>query len=126
MNKKKYINKFSFSRIPKISFGKGELNNLCEKISGFGKTALIVTGSSSFRSSGKLDIILNLLKKKSLNFFIISDKGEPSPDFVDENVTAFKDKKIEVVVSIGGGSVIDAGKAISAMLTQECSVLDFL
>ena len=52
--------------------------------------------------------------------------GEPSPDMIDNTVNKFSEEKINLVLGIGGGSVIDAGKAISAMMYRQESVVDFL
>lgn len=117
---------FKFTRTPHIYFGAGKFNDLEKIIGKFGKTAVIVTGSRSFKSSGKLDALTKLLKNKSINYFHLSVEGEPSPGLIDEAVSKFRKKNIEAVVGIGGGSAVDAGKAVSAMLTQNGSVSDYL
>ena len=66
------------------------------------------------------------LKKKKIDCHVISIHGEPSPDDIDNAVNALNDKGIDVVVGIGGGSVLDAGKAISAMIYRSESVVRFL
>lgn len=118
--------KFSFARIPPIRFGEGTLSCLPEKVRLFGTQCLLVTGSASLQTSGRLDRVLKLLKKAHIAVYPVSIAGEPSPEFVDSTVNEYKGRGIEVVVSIGGGSVIDAGKAISAMLPTGNSVTDYL
>jgi alcohol dehydrogenase class IV len=66
------------------------------------------------------------LKAAALDVSHITLRGEPSPDFIDETVRESKDREIEVVISIGGGSAIDAGKAISGMLLQNASVMEYV
>ena len=61
-----------------------------------------------------------------INFYEVIVESEPSPDLVDEITEEFREKAIHCILSIGGGSVIDAGKAVSAMVPQEGSVLDYL
>ena len=117
---------FEFARTPKIYFGAGKFNDLDKIISKTGKTVLIVTGTYSFKSSGKFDAITKSLQNKSVKYFHFSVKGEPSPDLIDNAVTEFKNKGIDVVLAVGGGSVMDTGKAISAMLPQNESVLNYL
>ncbi len=117
---------FSFARVPFIHFGKGTLSLLPQKIRLFGTKCLLVTGSESLRSSGRLDRVRELFKKEKIAAYHVSLAREPSPEFVDEIVNEYRTGGIEVVVSIGGGSVIDAGKAISAMLPTGNSVIEYL
>jgi alcohol dehydrogenase len=120
------IKPFTFSRIPKIHFGAGSIEMLDSLLGGFGATALIVTGSRSLESSGKFDVVEQALRKRldAVHYFTVS--GEPSPDLIDEAVANFKNSGIDAVCAIGGGSVLDAGKAISAMLPGGDSVFDYL
>lgn len=118
--------KFSFARIPIIHFGEGMLSLLPQKVRFFGTQCLLVTGSASLRLSGRLNHVLSDLAKANITVFPISVAGEPSPECIDAAVNAYKDKSIDVVVAIGGGSVIDAGKAISAMLPTGHSVFEYL
>ncbi len=116
------ITPFSFARIPHIIFGVEKLKELSEVISKFGKNVLLVTGSGSLKSSGKLDEIVTAMGKNSISHSLITIEREPSPLIVDKHAREFSDKKIEVVIGIGGGSVIDAAKAISAMIPKVESV----
>jgi len=120
------ISQFIFIRTPKIYFGAGKFASLSEIISGIGKTVLIVTGAHSFKSSSRWDVLVKAFKNNSVKYFHFSVKGEPSPGLVDEAVSEFRNKGIDVVLAIGGGSAIDTGKAISAMFLQNNSVIDYL
>lgn len=120
------IRPFGFARTPKIIFGAGTFGEIPRIVSEYGKTALIVTGGKSFRSSSAWDTLTRALAGESVNHFPVAVESEPSPDLVDRAVAEYGDKGIEVVVACGGGSVIDAGKAISAMLSPGGSVLDYL
>jgi alcohol dehydrogenase class IV len=117
---------FNFAKNPRIIFGEGSFEQLTDIIKQFGKRILIITGSFSFRQTKTWDNLESVLNKDNVVFDIISISGEPSPERVDEAVNRFRREKIEVVLAIGGGSVIDAGKAISAMLTKNCSVFEYL
>lgn len=117
---------FIFSRVPKIIFGTGRYNELFNIIESMGNNVLLVTGSTSLKASGKLDLLTDKLANSAINYHIINVKSEPSPDFIDDVVYNFSNLNINLVVSIGGGSVIDAGKAISAMIFQKDSVCDYL
>ena len=120
------ITPFNFARTPRILFGAGRFSEVGKIAGEIGETVLIVTGSRSLKSSEKWDELIKSLETTSLRHFEISVTGEPSPEFVDSAVTKFKDRGIDVVLAVGGGSVLDTGKAISAMLLQDKSVVNFL
>jgi len=120
------IESFSFARIPRIEFGAGKYTLVPSLASSFGKRALIITGGNSLKKSGNLDILAKGFKSKNISFEHAGLTGEPSPDFVDYVVSCYRDKAIDIVIGIGGGSAIDAGKAISAMLPIKDSVEEYL
>ncbi len=120
------IHPFSFSRIPHIIFGAGKINELYNIIPEFGNNVLLVIGRSSLKQSGKWNKINSNLENKSINFSSVSVSGEPSPTFIDDIVAEYRNKNLDLVVGIGGGSVTDAGKAISAMMTKEVSIKNYL
>ncbi|MFH1242181.1 MAG: iron-containing alcohol dehydrogenase [Pseudomonadota bacterium] len=117
---------FSFSPMPRILFGAGKSRQLAGIVSEFGRRILMVTGAGSLRESGSLDGICEKFRQASIDFQIVTVKGEPSPDFVDKVTAELRGQEIEVIVAVGGGSALDAGKAISAMIPQDGSVYDFL
>lgn len=117
---------FNFARIPHIIFGAGKLNELYSIIPKFGKNILFIIGGNSLKKSGKWDDIISALENKSINFSSTSISSEPSPSLIDEATAKFRDKRFDLVVGIGGGSVIDAGKAISAMLPKKGSIQNYL
>ncbi len=121
-----FIRTFSFARTPKIIFGEGSIASLGKNISGFGKHVLLISGGSSYDTTLIKSKIEKSLKDSDLTYFRYPVTSEPSPEIVDIAVSVFKSKKIDVVVAVGGGSVMDAGKAISAMLKEEGSVKDYL
>lgn len=120
------IDSFTFARIPKIEFGAGKFAMLPLIASSFGQKALVITGGSSLKKSGKLDILAEGLKSKDIASEHVGLTGEPSPSFVDSVVSFCRDKRIDMVIGIGGGSAVDAGKAISAMLLLEGNVEEYL
>jgi alcohol dehydrogenase class IV len=120
------VNDFFFSRTPEIYFGLEKYRLLPSLISRFGKSALIVTGARSFPESDIYSELKTLLKEQSVHHFLIRISGEPSPLLIDSIVNEYIMKDVDVIVAIGGGSVMDAGKAISAMMTQDGFVQEFL
>lgn len=117
---------FSVSRLPRIVFGAGTFMQLPDILSGYGKRVLIVTGGKSLRQSGNWLRLLDGLKSAGLAWEEMKVEGEPSPELVDKSVAAFLSKHIDVVLGIGGGSALDAAKAIAGLLPHGNSVLDHL
>ena len=120
------INAFTLLTNPRLIFGAGQFKLLPSLIKQKGNTVLIVTGKSSLQKTGRLEALENGLKKEELKYFIYTVAGEPSPDIVDKAVSEFKPKGVDVIASVGGGSVLDAGKAISAMFPQDGSIEDYM
>ena len=120
------VENFAFTGTPKIYFGPGEFERLKELVLGRAKKVLLVTGAISFRSSPHWDTLLRTLSQSSINVFDYALSGEPSPGHVDTVVADVSKYDLDLVVAIGGGSVIDLGKAISAMLPLNSSALDYL
>ena len=120
------VRPFQFARLPFIYFGSGKISDLAGIAGRFGTSILLVTGEKSFFESPYAKSLLNQFERQSINYQHVPVKSEPSPELIDETVQAFTDKRIDVVISIGGGSVIDAGKAISAMLYKSSPVTEYL
>lgn len=70
--------------------------------------------------------LLDAFDRQGMNSFQVTIEGEPSPELVDRTVSEFRGRKIDVVAAVGGGSVLDAGKAVSAMLPQHHPVECFI
>lgn len=117
---------FAIGRLPKIEFGAGCIDVLPELIARHGSRLLIVTGGASFTSSeswGKLNAALN---HRKIIYDIIRISGEPTPDEIDQWVQTCRVVAFDVVLGIGGGSVLDAAKAIAGLLRPGNSVMDHL
>lgn len=117
---------FSFARTPRLVFGTGSIARLPELVSQFGTRILLVTGVRALQSSGHWQDLVGGLQRVGVILEHIPVSSEPSPHLVDEAVAALRPKGVQVVVAVGGGSAIDAGKAISAMLPEHESVVAFL
>ncbi|MFX1361334.1 MAG: iron-containing alcohol dehydrogenase [Promethearchaeota archaeon] len=120
------IPSFNFASIPHIIFGPGVITQLFDIITKFGKNVLFVIGEKSLKKSGKWSEIIKNLEINSINYSYVSVSGEPSPTLVDSVVNQYRDKKPDLVVGIGGGSVTDAGKAISAMMLKKDTIKNYL
>jgi len=120
------VSDFVFSGVPLIHFGEGKFSLLPNILKQYGSPVLIITGGTSLKASGKLNYLVEALTKHSLTAHYCAITGEPSPDAIDRAINDYQSCEIKAVVAIGGGSVIDAGKAISAMLTKTDSVENYL
>ncbi len=92
----------------------------------YGRRIILVTGKNSFLKSRQAENLFHEFDKSGTEYHVLSVPGEPSPDIIDKAVRKFSNEEINLVIGIGGGSVIDAGKAISAMLYRSESVVEFL
>ena len=111
----------------KIIFETGGIGKLPDLVAHFGSKAFLVLGGKSFRQSETCKTLLSQLKEKGVAVTLSNPvKGEPSPADVDENAALARQAGCQVVVAVGGGSVMDTGKAVSAMVTNAGSVRDYL
>ncbi|NTW52606.1 MAG: iron-containing alcohol dehydrogenase [Chlorobiaceae bacterium] len=117
---------FTLLPLPLIHFGPGRISDLLSFCSSFGRNLLLVTGKHTLQRSGRLTALLEEFGRNGINCTHLPVDGEPSPELVDRAVDLGRTKNVEVVAAIGGGSVMDAGKAISAMLLHHHSVERFI
>jgi alcohol dehydrogenase class IV len=108
---------FEFATATRIVFGEGVAAGLPELARAFGARPLVVTGASPQRAASLTS---------ALSPEIFSVPGEPTVDLVREGVRRAADTACDVIISIGGGSAIDAGKAIAAIATNGGEPLEFL
>ncbi|MDP4224081.1 MAG: iron-containing alcohol dehydrogenase [Bacteroidota bacterium] len=120
------VKSFQFSKLPLIYFGSGKINLLPGLIKRYGSEIVLVTNPESFIRSPFAAGFFNSLQDNGIKYHHVIIPGEPSPDMIDTTTRNLMNERIEVVVSIGGGSVLDAGKAVSAMLYRKESVKEFL
>lgn len=117
---------FTITGLPKILFGNGTAARLPELAAEFGRKALVMTGARSFVLTPGWGELQKSLNSAGIAFEHTIVSGEPSPLLVDEIAAQFRSADIDVVIGIGGGSVLDAAKAVAGLLRIENSVLDFL
>lgn len=117
---------FSIARLPRIEFGSGQIALLPAITARYGKTALLVTGASSLQRSPVWPVIERGLRAAGITWHRESISGEPSPQTVDSCAQRYRERAIDVVIGIGGGSVLDAAKAIAGLLRIDKPVMDFL
>jgi alcohol dehydrogenase class IV len=109
--------RFEFATATRIIFGEGMAATLPDLARTFGARPLVVTGASSERARA-------LVSALSPETFAVS--GEPTVEVVREGARHAREAACNVVISIGGGSAIDAGKAIAILTTNGGEPLEFL
>ena len=117
---------FQVARLPEIRFGSGTFDELPGLIADYGPRALLVTGSRSLQSTPRWQRLIDSLAESGVQWRQVVVDGEPSPALVDDAVKLHAGEAADVVVGIGGGSVLDAAKAIAGLLLPGNSVLDHL
>lgn len=117
---------FSISRLPRIAYGRGRIAEVPALAAAYGSKALIVTGKQSFYRSPRWQSFTAALDAKGMGWSHFTVSGEPSPQLVDQAVSQFSQAAIDVVIAVGGGSVLDAAKAIAGLLPAGNSVMDHL
>jgi alcohol dehydrogenase class IV len=120
------VNKFTFIRTPRILFGRGQLEGIPALLKDYGQRILVIKGKRSHLSYPEIGKVFPALENDGFVTYHESIDREPSPAWVDQITEKYRQQDIKVVVAIGGGSVMDTGKAVSAMLPLEGSVRDYL
>jgi len=114
--------RFEFSTAGRILFGPGTIDELGPLARAIGRRAFVVTGRDKIRHA---DTIGNL-EGAGLNCTLFGVPGEPTVSLAREGAQAFRAAGCELLIAIGGGSAIDAGKAIAALASNPSDVLDYL
>jgi alcohol dehydrogenase class IV len=114
--------KFEFATATRIVFGAGMASQVGAIAAGFGRRALVVTG----RDSGRAERLLANLKSAGVSAVTFPVAGEPELATVEQGTKRARAEQCELVIAFGGGSAIDAAKAIAAMLTNDGELLDYL
>lgn len=121
-----FNSRFDVARLPAIHFADGAIADLPDIVAGYDGTVLLVTGRASFLATGHWRSLTESLQRQDIRWLQFSVEDEPSPRLVDEAVARFAAESVGVVVGIGGGSVLDAAKAIAGLLPSGRSVMDHL
>lgn len=106
---------FTYHNPVTIYFGDGEINKLPELIKPYGSKVLLVYGKSSIKRMGLYDAIYSLLTNADISLTELSGiDPNPRVESVNEGVRLCKEHNIDFILAVGGGSVIDASKAIAS------------
>ncbi|NBQ68983.1 MAG: iron-containing alcohol dehydrogenase [Nitrosomonadaceae bacterium] len=116
----------SIARLPRIEFGAGVLQKLPDIIAGYGARILLVTGARSFTNTEHWRYLTDQLAQRAISWQHCTVAEEPSPALIDDLVKAYANDRFAAVVGIGGGSALDAAKAVAGLLPVQRSVMDYL
>jgi len=114
--------RFEFATTSRIIFGRGTLKEVPALATQMGGRPLVVTGKNTERAAPLLD----LLKTTGMQPLTFGVPGEPTIEMTLEGIQLARKKACDVVIGMGGGSVIDAAKAIAALLTNAGDIMDYL
>ncbi|MBU0657120.1 MAG: iron-containing alcohol dehydrogenase [Gammaproteobacteria bacterium] len=117
---------FAIARLPRIEFGAGSIRKLPAIAGQYGKRLLIVTGAASFTGSAAGERLFRDLHAAGFSWEIRRVSEEPSPQWVDATVAELQGERFDAVIGIGGGSPLDAAKAVAGLLQPGNSVMDHL
>src|SRR2546426_778420 len=116
------MTRFEFATATRIVFGAGALRDVGPIAKDFGHRALIVTG----RSAGRASALNRLLGEQGIARWTLAIAGEPKIEDVERGIQLARREGCDLVIGFGGGSAIDAAKAVAALTTNEGDVLDYL
>ncbi len=113
---------WEFATAGRISFGRGVARDAAATVAAFGTRVLVVTGATPARAEWLVTGLAALGASPS----VIVAAGEPDVQFVADKARSAVREAVQVVAAVGGGSAIDAGKAIAALATNAGHIFDYL
>lgn len=118
---------FEFFMGSRVIFGRGKLDTLSEVAGEFDGRALLVTGKGSMKSTGVLDRVQEGLGKAGKEYTLFEGVEEnPSAETVDRGATTARDAECSFIVGLGGGSALDAAKAIAVAVSHDGSIWEYV
>jgi alcohol dehydrogenase class IV len=114
--------RFEFSTVGRIIFGSGTVAEVPELAAKYGSQVFLVAG----RSVSTLENLIDSLKQKGLGVTLFRTQGEPTRSSIEKGTLLINESRPDLVIGFGGGSILDAGKAIAAFATNPGEILDYL
>lgn len=118
---------FDFFLKTKIFYGNNRIDQIADILSSYGfKRVVILIGQGSVKKSGLLDRIINKLNDGNIEYLLL-DNIRPNPviQFIYDNIDKVRKFSPDALLAVGGGSVIDTGKSLSAAYYYERDAFDF-
>ncbi|WP_299784996.1 iron-containing alcohol dehydrogenase [uncultured Marivita sp.] len=113
---------FAFATVDMIRFGRGEAAQAVPALAALGRSALLVTGATP----GRVAWLQEALEAQGVSVTMFPAAKEPDVALIEAGVAAARDARVEAIIAIGGGAVIDAGKAIAALAPATRPMMDHL
>jgi len=121
------VQNFVFYNKTKIIFGRGTENQIEKEINALGKKKVLIHyGGGSIKKTGLYEKVAGVLKDAGLEYIELGGvKPNPSLSLVREGIELCRREKVDFILAVGGGSVIDSSKAIAAGIPYNGDVWDF-
>jgi alcohol dehydrogenase YqhD (iron-dependent ADH family) len=117
---------FIFENPTKIIFGQGQISRAGKEVARFGRTVLLVYGLESIKKNGVYDQVTASLREAGLNIVEFPGvKSNPMLSHTLKGIALARERQVDVILAVGGGSVIDTAKTIAAGVKADHDVWDF-
>jgi len=114
--------RFEFATAGRIIFGPGTSREIAPLAEKMGKRAFVITG----RTTERAESLLEQLNKHEIEYVTFNVTSEPTATMAKKAIESARRGKSDIVIGIGGGSVLDTGKVVAAMLTNAGELDDYL
>ena len=119
--------KFNYNLPVNLVFGRERVSEIGTLSKEYGKKALIVTGKNSTKKSGLLDRVSSYLKEAGMETAVFDKVSQnPLTTTAEEGVSVAKQENCDVVIGLGGGSIMDCAKAIAFLSVNEGDINDYI
>lgn len=114
------MNDFIFYNPCKVYFGKNQLQHLPEELLRYGSKVLLVYGGGSIKKNGLYGAVTTLMAENGLSWSELGGvQSNPRHTMINEGAAICRENGVEVILAVGGGSVIDSAKGIAATAAAE-------
>lgn len=118
--------KFEFHGVGRVVFGRGQVGRLGELAAPLGRSALLVYNGDEPGRAGVVDRVTGLLANAGIQPTLVRQRGEPTVADVDRALGTARVAACDIVIGLGGGSAIDAAKAVAGLLANGGAALDYM